>query len=455
MKGFGLVLILAPLVSCGRGDGPDLEDQVRVPQSRGKSTCDATPDLGYTLTDEWREGMTLEPFDCGYVFPSRLAFSPRGELLLVAQLNGQLYGYLRAGQLDGELSSDPFLVHDTGELGVRDEAGMTGVGFVSGFDLDGPPERRQMFVTFQREVEEGVTHNFVRRLTLAREGDRVVTADTMDIWESGEETGQAHQIQDIVSFELLGEPHLVTPVGDANVGRTARDPTTSNGTIRMMRTDGSPPLGDRPFPDSPYTQAIGIRNVYGLTKLPESVDPRGGFIGVENGNADSDRAWFARLVDYQGDNALAQDFGYDGEDAAARWREAKDVRTVGGLGGARTAVFRLWEPPIAPTSIALHPGGVAGLPATRSGQVTFIVGFFGPSGTIATGPGKDLRVLTLTNFDGAALQSTERQLVIRKEETFGDYRNPVGVAVDPKTGTIYFSDIITGEVARIRVASET
>ena len=416
------------------------------PTQRAKTACPELPASGYQPASDVGDALTVEVMDCGLALPTRLRFDPSAQVLLVAQLRGVVEAFERAPD-DTWIHQTPPL-HDLGDLRVQDEAGLTSIFFGVDFDLDAPePSRRDLFLTYQRVDRDA--RNVIRRVTLERQGDRINAVDPVDIWVSSDRTGQAHQIQD--GFGLLheGAPHIVVAVGDGNASENARDPGRPNGTLQMLQRDGSAPLGSRPWPEHPSTVAIGLRNTYSLLRLPASVDPRQGFIGLENGNRDNDRAWFVRLFPPSGPPAR-MDLGYSGDDRTSAWTAFGDPHTPSALGGNRTAVFRIFSPPVSPTGAALHPGGGI-IPEPGVGQTSFVVAFFGVSGSTLLTPGKTIDRLTLSNVEGAALQSDRQTLIERAPETEGEFRHPVGLDVDPQPGDIWFSDIITGELTRVRI----
>jgi glucose/arabinose dehydrogenase len=440
------MIVAAVLAACGDAE-PDLEEQVSGQLTR-KTECGDLPSSAFRLHPDVAASGTLDVVDCGYRLPARLAFSPDGDLLLVAQLRGQLYAYVR--DEGGALRLQPEPLFDLGDLGVRDEAGLSGVTFTADFDLAGDSVQRELFISYQRALDDGA-RNRVHRLRLRRDeaGSVVVEADAV-IWTGSEPVGQAHQIQQGVAFVRAGEVHVLFAVGDANDAANAREPSGANGTLLMMRRDGRPPAGARPWPAHPYTQAIGHRNAYGITMLPADVDERRGVVGVENGNANNDRAWLFRVVDFDGDGTVQLDLGYDGDDEASSWTQARDPNTRGALGEGRNAVFRTFSPPVAPTSVAFHRGGVGPIPASSPGEASLVAGFFGESGSGSVRPGKNLQLLRLTNIEGAALQSSAQVLVERRLDTEGEFRHPVGLDVDPTDGSIWFADIISGDLHRVR-----
>lgn len=428
-----------------REEDPDLEEQVDGDLSR-KAPCDTLPATGYRIHPDVTEPGAIEVVDCGFRLPSRLAFSPDGGLLLVTQLKGQVYAYVRGD--DETFTLQPGPLHDLGDLGVRDEAGLSAAFFTDGFDLDGEAEQREVFLTYQEALDAG-PRNRVTRLRLARDGDGVAVEDAQVLWTGTEPSGQAHQIQQGVAFRMLGAVHLLIAVGDGNDPAYAADPAGANGTLQLMQRDGSAPLGTRPWPAHPYTQAIGHRNAYGMTMLPAEIDARQGVVGIENGNSRNDRAWFVRAVDLDGDNDRQLDLGYRGSDREESWTAAGDAYTTGALGEPRNAVFRLFSPVVAPTSIAMHPGGVGPIPASTEGAVSLVAAFFGESGEGSLGPGKNIQLLRVSNLSGAALQASATVLVDRDPSTDGDLRHPVGLDVDPVTGDVWFADILTGELSRV------
>ncbi len=436
-------------VACTEEEEPDLEEQIGDPGQREKQPCPELPASGYAVTPEFAESLRLEVVDCGLALPSRIRFAPSGEFFVVAQLKGVVEIFRREGE---GFVADSKPLHDLGDLGVRDEAGLTALFFGADFDLDAEDAaRRDLFLNYQKSID-GRNRNVIRRLTLARKGSAIAATDAVDIITFPDPTSQAHQIQDGFGLVHEGAPHILVAVGDNNTPSTARDPEDSNGSLHLLQRDGSEPLGQRPWSSSPSVVAIGLRNAYSVVRLPAEVDERRGVVGFENGISDNDRAWLIRPFPESG--APAQmDLGYEGNDDSQKWLAFEDLHTRGALGGNRTAVFMTFNPTISPTQAAIHPGG-GPFADTRSGLANIVVAHFGKSGDGSLGPGKTLQMVTVSNISGAALQSDRVTIVQRRSETEGEFRHPVALDVDPTNGDIFFADIITGELARIDVLDD-
>src|SRR5690606_5863251 len=138
-------------------------------------------------------------------------------------------------------------------------------------------------------------------------------------------------------------------------------------------------------------------------------------------------------------------------DDALSWRYAGEPDAADASGRKRNIVFQLFTPTISPTAISLHPGSSLSdvIPAPGPDSGTFVGAFFGKSDTKDLGPGKNVQLLLLDNLGAGQLRAELVPIVERTLETFGTFRHPVGLDVDPENGDIYFSDIITGEIYRI------
>ncbi len=407
--------------------------------------CEALPEPAYAPTAAWEQALTVDVIDCNLALPSRLRLSPDGQWLFVTQLRGITYVYARGP--DGWRFQDTAFF-ELGDLGVVNEAGLTSIALAPGFDPESPESaQREVFLSYQTHTDSGNV-NRISRVVAALDSGKLVGTSPEVVWTGTGPTGDAHQVQDVHAFEMLGRVHVLALVGDGNEPSTAADPSTDAGTVVLMQRDGSDPLGARAWPDFPKRQAIGVRNAYSFVVLPPEVDARRGIVAVENGNSANDRAWLKRLVDFQGEQALAHDLGYRGSDIDEAFTRTPDVASVGGLGQARNAVFSLFSPPAAPTGLALHPGGGPIAPSDASGA-SLIVALFGATGNRDVTDRNGIGYLRVSNIDGPALQSTFELMLARRPETAGSVHHPVAVDVDPSDGTTYFADIITGALYRV------
>lgn len=441
----GSTLVMLALIAACESEEPTLEEQVDDPTQRTKAACDPLPASSYRVSDEFAADLAIEVIDCGFAFPSRLRFSPDGELLLVASLRGVVELYVRDGE---RLQLAESTLHDLGDLGVEDEAGLTSVFFGADFDLDSEEiARRDVFSSYQKRVD-GRFRNIVRRVTLERADGGIIATDPVDIVTFSGDASQAHQIQDGVGLMVEGEPHILVAIGDGLDWRDARDPSNPNGTLQLLRRDGREPIGPAPWPEAPSTRAIGLRNAYGFVRLPAEVDARRAIVAFENGSSENDRAWLVRPFPSSGVPEQL-DLGWRGSDSDSSWLGFRDPHSRSALGEARRAVFMTWSPPISPTSVAVHPGSDV-IPETRRGQASVVVATFGKSGDSSLGPGKTIELVTVTNLEGAAIDADRTTVVERAPSGDGEFRHPVALDVDPRTGDIYFADIISGELSRVR-----
>ncbi len=435
--------MILPLAACS--GGTSFGDLSANETARLRTPCDALPAPAYAPTATWEQALTVDVIDCNLALPSRLRLSPDGQWLFLTQLRGTTYVYQR--QTEGwDFQEASFF--DLGDLGVVNEAGLTSIALAPGFDPESPERsRREVFLSYQTRTDNGNV-NRISRVVAGMDAGNLVGTDPEVIWTGTGPTGDAHQVQDVHAFEMRGRAHLLALVGDGNEPSSAADPSTDAGSVVLMQRDGSDPLGARAWPDFPKRQAIGVRNAYSMVMLAPEVDPRQGIVAVENGNSSNDRAWLKRLVDIEGARALPHDLGYRGSDTEASFTQTPDISSVGGVGQARNSVFRLFSPPVAPTGLALHPGGGPIAPSDVSGA-SLVVGLFGETGATEVNERNGLGYLRVTNIGGAALQSTFELMLARRPETAGAVHHPVAVEVDPSDGTTYFADIITGSLYRV------
>lgn len=442
-----LLVAAAVAVSCSSST-PSFRETVPDPP-RAQQRCDPAA-TAPTYRGAVPGQVEVELVDCGLTWASRLKFSPEGRYLLVARLDGRVDAYRRT---DAGWRRQDVPFYDLGDLGVENESGLTGLFYGAGFDPDARrSEERDVFLTYQTLVDD-TPRNRIARLTFDRDGERVVGTHLEILYTSPEATADAHQVQDGVSFEYRGAPHILVAFGDAKLASTALDLSQeSRGKLLLMRRDGSDPLGPRPWPDHPLYAAIGVRNPYGMVMLPDSIDPQRRVLGVENGNDNNDRIWLAEVVDFGGEVHGTLSFNYDGSDQSRAWTVVRDVNTPGPF--KRNAVlFPEISPPISPTSVALHPGK-GPIPVPGPGQVVFVTAFFGKTGSPENRPGKNIQFARVGNLQGASYQVIDplTPLVERTDAADGVvYGHPVAMDVDPQTGDIFFADIVTGELNRARL----
>lgn len=443
----GVAFLAGTIAACSQrvyfADTVDAETRTLPP-------CDATR-TAPTYRGVDRAAVRVELIDCGLPLAARLTFAPDGQFLFAALLNGLVYVYERTDDGGWRRQTRPF--YDLGPLGVSNQSGLTGLFLGANFDAGAAdPVRRDVFLTYQRLLN-GERRNRILRLTFAEEDGHYVGTNRTVIYTGPEPTADAHQVHDGVAFTYHGAPHLLVSFGDAKQAASALDLTQeSRGKLLLMQRDGAAPLGPRPWPDHPRIAAIGLRNTYGLLMLPPAVDSLQRVLGVENGNDANDRIWLAEVVDVGGEVHGPLSFNYAGSDTTQGWKTVTDVNMPGPF--KRNAVlFPTISPPASPASVALHPGhGPIAPPA--AGEVVFVVSFFGTSGSKANRPGKTIAYARIGNLRGASYQIIEplTPLVRRIDAVDGAaYGHPVAMDVDPQTGDIVFSDIVTGELNRARL----
>jgi len=389
--------------------------------------------------------LDISVVESGLEQPTRIKISPDGGFILVAQLNGGVVVFRRDS---GGWKRQGALFFDLGGLGVPDNSGLTGLFFGADFDPGSPdPLQRDVFLSYQRDVF-GVNRNRITRVTFTKQGEDFVGTDPAVIYQAPQPAAPFHQIQDGIGIIYEGAPHILVSIGDAFKPVDSLDITKEGrGKLLLMQRDGADPLGPRPYPASPKVQVIGLRNTYGIAMAPEDVDSRRRVIGVENGKQFQDRIWFLEAVDFGHEVDGRVSLGYTGSDTDAGWTTNPDVNAPGA--SKPEAVLALISPVVSPGSVSFHPGGGI-IPASGSGQASFLAVYFGGNASVDNSPGKQIVLVVIDNLDAQPLVSLT-PIVQRTEEALGGPGNPIALDVDIVTGEFYFADFVTGKLYRVRL----
>jgi len=393
------------------------------------------PEEAYNTSENY-EGIIpntikVSTIDKSLKFPTRIKFTPDGKHMLVAELQGKVQAYTR---INGSWTKQETPFYDLGNINVTGERGLTGLFLGTQNDV---------FLTYQ-QFENGKFLNKITRVTLTEQKGTIAGTSAQNIYTSKEQSWSAHQIHDGIAFEYEGKPHILVTLGDGWKPEDAQKPEIEgHGKILLMQRDGTDPLGKRPYPESPKVQAIGIRNVYGILMLPEELDNRRRVLGAENGHYNNDRIWLAEIIDFGHEEDQPVNLGYKGATTGQEWISFLDVNTPGPID--QEAVLQIIEPVASPTSISLHQGkGI--IPKPQPGEAVFIMAYYGTTGD-TNNTRKQIVMGELYNLrNQPGLKTTP--IIQRTEKAIGTYGNLVAAEVDPLTGNIYFSDIMTGELNR-------
>lgn len=381
--------------------------------------------------------------------PTRLKISPDGSLMFVSELSGKVHVFDRVND-SWVRQASPFMEINLGGLDISEERGMTGLFFGVDFDADSSdPLRRDLFVTYQF-LDGSDFVNRISRVTVSRSAGQWIAENAEMIYEGPNPLNQtypigAHQIQDGFSVDYEGSAHLLVSIGDGFLPATATDESfESLGKILLMKRDGSPAAGARPFAN-PYLQGKGIRNVFSMAILPEALDPRRRVLGLENGSDFQDRIWLLELIDFGHETDAGINLGWNGNDQDLSWTSIPDLNTPGAF--STQGVLRLISPTVAPTSLALHPG--RGLIAPPPGQVGFVATLFGPTFCTGTCSGKQIVAGSVGNFGNQPGIDNFFPIVKRSSVDPSALSNPIALDVDPQSGDLFFADIVSGEIDRV------
>lgn len=307
--------------------------------SASSSTQTAETPLDYELAESsWGslvESMNFVASDYSYFSPTRHAFTPSGEYLFTTTLNGTIqvhYTHRHSGIGDDTAHEDEsgtysWHMHFQGQPAAyafadlhvdysTEENGLTGICFGAFFNEDWDDTSdisKEVFMAVcKRDTSGSQKYNEIFRGKVYKDGNNVYIDNVNRIYRvPGTGGNAAHQIQEIVPVIINNQSHILCTVGDSAINGAAEDESTQHGKILLMQNNGTPPafMGSRPFSD-PYIQVKGIRNVYGLKKLPIWLDTHERFVGVENGNG-LDRLTFGKLIDFShSGGGQKQDLGW-------------------------------------------------------------------------------------------------------------------------------------------------
>lgn len=419
--------VLSALTSCGNSFDP-----TEVPE------IDENAPLTYQATTPG--SFELTKVSTSFI-PTRIKITSDGQWMFVAQLGGQVLVLKKDGE---DWIKQETYFYDLGDLGVQGERGLTGLFFGANFNLESEDNtERDIFLSYQQKVN-GEFLNRITRVTATMQDGELYGMDAKQIYEGPQPSSEAHQIQDGISFMYEGAPHFLVAVGDGFETADALNPEIEgHGKLLLMQRDGSNPLGPRPWPEHPKLAAIGVRNTYGISMLPESVDSRRRVLGVENGNGTNDRIWFLEAIDFGHEFDEQVNLGYDGSDESDSWVSVLDVN-AGFI--KPESVLELITPIHAPTSVAFHPGGGIIPKAVANSQASFIVACYGKSNS-GSNDIKGIYKLEVSNLGNQPGSNFER-IIERLPSAEGSQGAPVAMDVDLSTGDIYFADIVTGEINR-------
>lgn len=363
---------------------------------------------------------------------TQIEFTPDGKYMLVGTLSGTVWIYHK---LDGifKKQSQPFYVLKTAQPGFPpEEAGLTGIVLGSDFGKSG-----DIFLNYSYAFKKKSFRNRVTRVTFTKVGEKVLGKKAKEIFEANTEGSGAHQIQDGVGIEVGGKPHLLFTIGEGFKSERALDVTQEAGKIMLIQRDGSVPVGERPFPNYPKVQALGIRNAPAI-----GINPESGKIAIGDTGPDNyDRFIYGAFYREDGSNNKQLSLNWDGTEDSLK-KGAPDL-----YNSNKEMILHRWAPTNTAVNIVFYRNDK--LPKLKDSQHYVLVDLFGRTGEKSNSPGKRilLGVITEGNKNSLSLST----LIDRTAKGEGQLGHPIGLAVDPSTKDIYFGDIMEGKIYKASI----
>jgi hypothetical protein len=394
------------------------------------------PEITYEVDN--KSGLFIEEFarDMGSI--TRIKISPDNKVMLVSTLTQGVHAFVRQDGAGFVQQEELFYNPELDLPGFPPkETGMTGLVFGANFN-----EHRDVFMMHTAPNEEGTLKNRITRITLREEDGMVTGIDPVVIFESNVDAQASHQIQGGVSFMHEGESHLLFLIGDAFNNENPQDVSKEAGKLMLIKRDGSNPSGNRPFPEHPKIQALGIRNAYDIAI--DTNDQLRRFAIGEAGDASHDRFIYGNLRPASSDTeVIPLNFGWDGS-SESREGGLTDQQTQ----GEPEMVISTWDDTVTPDDIAFIPGGFGEIPQPGENESLVLVSTWGKSGSTERSPGKEIMLGTITGLD-AQPEIAFTSLIRRSAFGEGKMGHPLGLAFDTTTNDIYFGDILEGTIYRV------
>ncbi len=145
------------------------------------------------------------------------------------------------------------------------------------------------------------------------------------------------------------------------------------------------------------------------------------------------------VVDENGFNSQVLSFNWDGTDESLT-AAAPDRY----LDSAPNMLLHRWSPTETAVNVLFYEH--QGLPALPQGEQYVLVTLFGQTGNPANEPGKKILLGTLTHGVQDTIEFSD--FIVRAPSAEGTEGNPLGLAVDPSDGTIYFGDLFEQRIYR-------
>lgn len=369
---------------------------------------------------------------------TRIKITPDGNTMLIATLEGVVFAYEK---VDGEfeLQDEPFFDLKLTFPDTPDyiESGLTGMELGADFSESG-----DVFLLHAKFTEKEELRNQITRVKFEQSDAGVFGKSPEKIFESNVLGAQAHQIQDGLGIIYEGKSHLLFTIGEGFHPEYSQDVSKDAGKILLIQSDGTDPLGPRPYPEHPKIQAIGIRNSFDIAINPH--DDEGRLAISDTGEIINDRIIYAKVIDLDGEEITPLDFLWDeGKDETLE-NDVKDEN----IEGMPNTVLHRFDPAETPLDILFLEGGYAGIPESNEKTSYAIIMTFGQTLSSNNEPGKRIYLATFENLDSEPKLILE-DFIKRSDKAMGVEGNPIGLAQDPVSHDIYFGDIIEQKIYKV------
>ena len=370
--------------------------------------------------------------------PSRVKITPDNRFLLVAQLSGEVVAFTRQGD-NWVKQTQPIVKVDTRFAGFPpDEAGLTGIVFSSRYVQTG-----KIFLLYSYKDADKKIYNRISSSVLSETNGQLAGSPPVQVFQANVAGQVSHQITDGWGVEINNTPHIVFLVGEGFKPEQAQNTQLEAGKVMLIQEDGTDPVGQRPYPENPKIQAVGLRNGYVLAR--NLFENSGRFLIGDTGPDHFDRLIFTELVHIRGIARKPVNLGWTGDEAALATPIADPNYSK-----VTDMVLTRLENTQTFTGLAFHPGGRGAIPRSVAQENNVLVTVFGKTGSTSNGPGKEIWLGRLKAILAQPTLEFE-PIVKRAAGAEGFVGNPVGLEVDGQNGNIYFADIMEGRLYVIKV----
>ena len=391
------------------------------------------PTITYTPVDTKHFRNSLFAEKLGQM--TRIRFTPDGDTMLVSTLAENIYAFRREGNHFVK-QERPFFSLKTGLPGFPpEESGLSGMVLGADFANTG-----DIFLLYTADAGEEKLKNRITRITFKRDGNNLIGVNPVLIFEGNTLSQPSHQIQGGVGLMINGVGHLLFNIGDAVNGKNSHDLSKEAGKIMLIERDGKAPVGPRPFPQAPKIQAIGLRNAFDLALNP--FDPLSRFMLGDTGTDRFDRLIYGKIIDIQNGGGRGLDLEWDGTNDSLK-KAIVDTNTS----GTPEMVLHRWDPTETVNDVVFYEAGRGGIPQSNDKVSYVLLALWGKTGSTENTPGKKILLGELHTDGQPRIELSD--FIVRSEAGKGKLGHPLGLAVDPKTGDIYFGEILEGNIYKV------